>query len=66
MAARYGIKIENVPLYFSLFEKLTELEAQGIDSSGIPSEVKDPEDWLRFCRWQAIENFKKLLHEKGT
>lgn len=66
MAARYGVKIENVPLYFSLFEKLTELEAQGIDSSGIPSEVKDPEDWLRFCRWQAIENFKKLLHEKRT
>lgn len=59
-AARYGVKIENLPLYFSLFEKLTELEAHDIDSSGIPSEVKDKEDWLRFCRWQAIENLNKL------
>lgn len=56
MAAKYGVKIENLPLYLSLFEKLTELEKQGIDSSGIPPEVKDPEDWLRFCHWQLMEN----------
>lgn len=67
MAARYGVKIENLPLYFSLFEKLTELEAQGIDSSGILSEIKDPEDWFRFCRWQAMEDLNsefKLMEEK--
>lgn len=65
-AARYGVKIENLPLYFSLFEKLTELEAQDINSSEIPSEVKDTEDWLQFCRWQAIENLNKLQHGDET
>lgn len=66
MAAKYGVKIENLPLYFSLFDKLIELEAHGIDSSGIPSEVKDTEDWLRFCRWQAIENIKQLQRKKES
>ena len=66
MAARYGVKIENLPLYFSLFESMVEKEAQGIDTSGIPKEVSDVEDWIRFCRWQAAENFKKLQHGTET
>lgn len=55
MAARYGIKIENLPLYFELFDRLMDMESRGIDSSGIPAEVKDVDDWLRFCRWQIDE-----------
>lgn len=59
MAAKYGVKIENLPLYFSLFEKLTEMESQGIDTFGIPKEIDDVDDWLRFCRWQAAEAINK-------
>lgn len=59
MAGKYGVKIENLQLYFSLFDKLTDMEMRGIDSSGIPNEVNDMEDWLRFCRWQAAETLQE-------
>ncbi|MDE6276861.1 MAG: hypothetical protein K2M06_02015 [Muribaculaceae bacterium] len=61
MAARYGVRIENLPLYFSLFENMVEKEEQGIDTSGIPPEVTDAMDWLRFCRWQADELLKSNI-----
>lgn len=64
MAAKYGIKIENLPLYFSIFEELCDMEAHGIDSSGLPKEIKDVNEWLRFCHWQAVEAMEKLYKNK--
>lgn len=60
MAGQYGIKIENLPLYFELFDRLKDMESRGIESSGIPAEVKDVNDWLRFCCWQRDESIKDL------
>lgn len=52
MAAKYGIKIENVPLYNTIFDEMVKKEEQGIDTSGIPEAINDVQEWLRFCRWQ--------------
>lgn len=64
MCARYGVKIENLPLYLSLYERLMEMEARGEDSSGIPKEVDDVDDWIRFCQWQASEAMRQLYKIK--
>lgn len=55
MALKYNVRIENVPYYTSLFDEMVEKEMIGIDTSGIPEGIKDPEEWLRFCQWQFME-----------
>lgn len=52
MAAKYSIKIENIPLYNNIFDEMVKKEEQGIDTSGIPEGINDVQEWLRFCRWQ--------------
>lgn len=52
MAAKYNIKIENVPLYNTIFDDMVKKEGQGIDTIGIPEGINDVQEWLRFCRWQ--------------
>jgi len=52
MAAKYNIKIENIPLYNSIFDEMVKKEEQGIDTSGIPEGITDVQEWLMFCRWQ--------------
>lgn len=52
MAVKYNIKIENIPLYFSIFDQMVKKEELGIDTSGIPDGIDDVQEWLRFCRWQ--------------
>lgn len=63
MATKYNIKIENIPFYEKVFEELVEKEAHGIDSFGIPQEIQDVEEWLRFCRWQMDKGLKEIRHE---
>lgn len=60
MAIKNGIKIENLPLYFSIFERLVKLEKNGMDSSEIPSEIVNVDEWKRFCRWQLEEQLHKI------
>ena len=52
MAAKYSIKIENIPIYNNIFDEMVRKEEQGIDTSGIPNGIYDVQEWLRFCRWQ--------------
>ena len=52
MAAKYSIKIENIPLYNNIFDEMVKKEEQGIDTSVIPEGINDVQEWLRFCRWQ--------------
>lgn len=52
MAAKYSIKIENIPLYNNIFDEMVKKEEQGIDTSGMPEGINDVQEWLRFCRWQ--------------
>lgn len=41
MAIKYNIKIENIPLYNSIYEEMVNKEMQGIDTSGIPDGIND-------------------------
>lgn len=52
MAAKYNLKIENIPLYASIFDEMVKKEEQGIDTSGIPDGIIDTQEWLRYVRWQ--------------
>lgn len=66
MAAKYNIKIENIPLYNSIFDEMVKNEEQGIDTSGIPEGISDVQEWLRFCRWQIekeLENGNNKLKQ---
>ncbi len=59
MAIKYNIKIENIPIYYSIFDEMVKKEEQGIDTSGIPNGVTDIQEWLRFCQWQIEKEFKR-------
>lgn len=58
MAVKYNIKIENIPLYISIFDEMVKKEERGIDTSGIPEGISDVQEWLRFCRWQLEKEYK--------
>ena len=59
MAAKYNIRIENIPIYYSIFDEMVKKEEQGIDTSGIPNGITDAQEWLRFCQWQIEKEFKR-------
>lgn len=62
MAVKYNLKIENIPIYSSIFEEIVKREEQGIDTRGIPEGINDAQEWLRFVRWQL----DRELHDDST
>ena len=54
LCAKYGIKIENLPLYKETFRKLMEAEARGEDVEGITDTIPDKEEWMRFLQSEYI------------
>lgn len=65
MAGRYNIKIENVPRYKEIFQKLENKESMGINTFGIPDEITDVEEWLRYYRWMIDESLTKTQKKYG-
>lgn len=60
MCAKYNIRIEMLPLYEKTFNELAEQESRGIDTFGIPQDIQDADEWLRYCHWQTQEGIEQL------
>lgn len=60
MAAKFGVRIENVPFYQKLLNEMAEDEENDLASVKVPEEVTDPEEWRRFCAWQMFEMIREI------
>ncbi|WP_279113342.1 hypothetical protein [Bacteroides acidifaciens] len=59
LCAKYGIKIENLPLYQKAFEELVEAEKRGEDTQWIGDELPDKNEWLRYLSYEIEKGLTK-------
>lgn len=60
IAAKYNIQIKNLLIYQAAFEKLVELEQNGISTSWIGNTLPDEQEWVRYLQYE-IENDLNIL-----
>lgn len=64
LAKEIGVRVENLDFYMSKFQHKVELEMQGIDTSGIDSDILDKEEWIRYCNWEIQQAMKRVSPEE--
>lgn len=60
LANEIGVRVERLDLYMNLFQKKLIDEMNGIDSSGIPEEVDDEEEWMRYMMWEVNQSKSRM------
>ena len=52
LCAKYGIKIENLPLYRKAFEELVAAEKRGEETQWIGDRLPDEREWIRYLNYE--------------
>ena len=64
LAREIGVRVENLDFYMQKFQNKVVMEMQGIDTSGIDSDIENQEEWLRYCKWEIEQAKKRLTPEE--
>lgn len=60
LAAEIGVRFDKLDLYMRLFQRMVSDEMAGINTSGIPKEVDDIEEWMRYVNWEMKQAMARM------
>lgn len=58
VCAKYGIKMENLPIYRKAFEELVAAEERGEDTQGIVDRLPDKNEWQKYLIYEIEKGLK--------
>lgn len=60
LADEIGVRYEKLDFYMHKFQNMVYDEMAGIDTSGIPADIDDVDEWMRYINWEMKQSMSRM------
>ena len=64
LADEIGVRFEKLDSYMQKFQSMVYDEMSGVDTSGIPSDIDDVDEWMRYVNWEIKQAKSRMSDEE--
>lgn len=64
LADEIGVRYDKLDFYMQKFQNMVYDEMAGIDTSGIPADIDDVDEWMRYVNWEMNQAMDRMSDEE--